>query len=172
MPALRAGSEVSRPAKSIADRALGKAANGSSPVWLRAPCHYERRPLLDHLGVETEGISGSLARLLVLLTVIAPYELGARLACLLLGVEVSAMGVWRVTLRLGEAAAQYQEEVTRYHDDSRSPDSSAKSGGRRGGRCGWLGSGEASPPAMTAPTGRRQPTACLAADRRRSVSRG
>jgi len=25
------------------------------------------------------------------------------------------MGVWRVTQRLGEAAAQYQEEVTRYH---------------------------------------------------------
>jgi DNA-directed RNA polymerase subunit RPC12/RpoP len=51
-----------------------------------APCHYECRPLLDHLGVEAGRISGSLARLLVLLTVIAPYELAARLACLLLGV--------------------------------------------------------------------------------------
>jgi cytochrome c len=36
------------------------------------PCHYECRPLLDHLGVEPGRISGSLARLLVLLTVIAP----------------------------------------------------------------------------------------------------
>jgi len=44
-----------------------------------APCHYECRPLLDHLGVEPGRISGSLARLLVLLTVIAPYELAARL---------------------------------------------------------------------------------------------
>jgi len=91
-----------------------------------APCHYQCRPLLDHLGVEAGRISGSLARLLVLRRVIAPYELAARLACLWLGVEVSAMGVWRVTQRLGEAAAQYQEEVTRYHDDSRSPDSPAK----------------------------------------------
>jgi hypothetical protein len=90
-----------------------------------APCHYECRPLLDHLGVEPGRISGSLARLLVLLTVIAPYELAARLAFLLLGVKVSAMGVWRVTQRLGEAAAQYQEEVTRYHSDRRSPDSPA-----------------------------------------------
>ena len=91
-----------------------------------APCHYECRPLLDHLGVEPGRISGSLARLLVLLTVIAPYELAARLAFLLLGVKVSALGVWRVTQRLGEAAARYQEEVTRYHSDSRSPDSPAK----------------------------------------------
>jgi hypothetical protein len=63
--------------------------------------------LLDHLGVEAGRISGSLARLLVLLTVIAPYELAARLAFLLLGAEVSAMGVWRVTQRPLEAAAQY-----------------------------------------------------------------
>ena len=91
-----------------------------------APCHYECRPLLDHLGVEAGRISGSLARLLVLLTVIAPYELAARLAFLLLGVKVSAMGMWRVTQRLGEAAAHYQEEVTRYHSDNRSPDSPAK----------------------------------------------
>jgi hypothetical protein len=90
------------------------------------PCHYECRPLLDHLGVEPGRISGSLARLLVLLTVIAPYELAARLAFLLLGVKVSAMGVWRVTQRLGEAAAQYQEQLTRYHSDRCSPDSAAK----------------------------------------------
>ena len=82
--------------------------------------------MLDHLGVEAGRISGSLARLLVLLTVIAPYELAARLAFLLLGVKVSAMGMWRVTQRLGEAAAQYQEEVTRYHGDGRSPDSPAQ----------------------------------------------
>jgi hypothetical protein len=87
------------------------------------PCHYECRPLLDHLGVEPGRISGSLARLLVVLTVIAPYELAARLALLLLGVKVSAMGVWRVTQRLGEAATQYQEQLTRYHGDSRRPDS-------------------------------------------------
>src|ERR1700723_1141911 len=35
-----------------------------------APCHYECRPLLDHLGVEAGRMSGSLARLLVLLAVI------------------------------------------------------------------------------------------------------
>lgn len=94
-----------------------------------ASCHYECRPLLDHLGVEAGRISGSLARLLVLLTVIAPYELAARLAFLLLGVKVSAMGVWRVTQRLGEAAAQYQEQLTGYHSDRLSPDSPAKEAG-------------------------------------------
>jgi hypothetical protein len=94
-----------------------------------ACCHYECRPLLDHLGVEAGRISGSLARLLVLLTVIAPYELAARLALLLLGVKVSAMGVWRVTQRLGEAAAQYQEQLTGYHSDRLSPDSAAKEAG-------------------------------------------
>jgi hypothetical protein len=85
-----------------------------------APCHYECRPLLDHLGVEAGRISGSLARLLVLLAVITPYELAARLAWLLLGVKVSAMGVWRVTQRLGEAAAGYTEALSQYHSDSRS----------------------------------------------------
>ena len=85
-----------------------------------APCHYECRPFLDHLGVEPGRISGSLARLLVLLAVITPYELAARLAGLLLGVKVSAMGVWRVTQRLGEAAARYTEELSQYHGDSRS----------------------------------------------------
>jgi hypothetical protein len=84
------------------------------------PCGYDCRPLLDHLGVEPGRISGSLARLLALLGVIVPYELAARLAWLLLGVRVSAMGVWRVTQRLGEAAACYSEELSRYHGDSRS----------------------------------------------------
>ena len=50
----------------------------------------------------------------------APYELAARLADLLLGVTVSAMGVWRVTQRLGQAAASYSEALSRYHADSRS----------------------------------------------------
>lgn len=45
-----------------------------------ARCHYECRPLLDHLGVEAGPMSGSLARLLVLLAVITPYEKAARLA--------------------------------------------------------------------------------------------
>lgn len=85
-----------------------------------ASCKYEFRPLLGHLGVEAGRISGSLARLLVLLAVITPYELAARLAWLLLGVKVSAMGVWRVTQRLGEAAARYTEELSQYHGDSRS----------------------------------------------------
>jgi hypothetical protein len=85
-----------------------------------APCHSECRPLLDHLGVEAGRISGSLARLLALLAVITPYELAARLAGLLLGVKVSAMGVWRVTQRLGEAAARYTEELSQYHGDRRS----------------------------------------------------
>jgi hypothetical protein len=85
-------------------------------------CGRECRPLLDHLGVEPGRISGSLARLLALLTVIAPCGQAARLAFLLLGVEISAMGVWRVTQRLGEAAASYQEALSRYHGNSRSPD--------------------------------------------------
>lgn len=84
------------------------------------PCGYECRPLLDHLGVEAGRISGSLARLMGLLAVIAPYELAAKLVWLLLGVRVSAMGVWRVAQRLGEAAACYSEELSRYHRDRHS----------------------------------------------------
>ena len=64
-------------------------------------------------------ICGSLARLLALLAVVAPYELAARLAGLLLGVKISAMGVWRVAQRLGQAASNYSEELSRYHADSR-----------------------------------------------------
>lgn len=86
------------------------------------PCHLQRRPLLEILGVESGRISGALARLLCLLAVVAPYQLSARLAWLLLGVKVSAMGVWRVTQRLGEAAARYSEQLSQYHDDSRSPE--------------------------------------------------
>lgn len=77
------------------------------------PCRYECRPLLDLLGVEPGRISGTLARLLVLLAVVAPYPLAARLASLLLGVSVSPMGIWRVAQRLGEAAASYTEALSR-----------------------------------------------------------
>lgn len=84
------------------------------------PCHYECRPLLDLLDVEPGRISGALARLLALLATVAPYPLAARLAWLLLGVVISPMGVWRVVQRLGEAAARYQDELSRYHADSRS----------------------------------------------------
>ena len=85
-----------------------------------SPCKQERRPLLELLGVEPGRICGSLARCLGLLAVVAPYELAARLAQLLLGVTISAMGVWRVTQRLGQAAASYSETLSQYHADSRS----------------------------------------------------
>jgi hypothetical protein len=83
-------------------------------------CQYECRPLLDLLGVEPGRISGALARLLAALATVAPYPLAARLAGLLLGVTISPMGVWRVTQRLGAAAAHYSDELSRYHADSRS----------------------------------------------------
>ncbi len=85
-------------------------------------CGVQCRPLLDLLGVEPGRFSASLARLLALLAVVAPYPLAARLAWLLLGVKVSSMGVWRATKRLGEAAANYSEGLSAYHADSRSPD--------------------------------------------------
>lgn len=83
-------------------------------------CGVERRPVLEELGVEPGRVCGALARLLALLAVVAPYELAARLADLLLGVEISAMGVWRVTQRLGQAACHYSEGLGVYHSDSRS----------------------------------------------------
>lgn len=85
-----------------------------------SPCHRECRPLLEQLGIEPGRISGALARLLAVLATVVPYQLAARLAELLLGVHVSAMGVWRVAQRLGQAAAQYDEDLSRYHADSRS----------------------------------------------------
>ena len=85
-------------------------------------CGLQCRPLLDRLGVEPGRISGSLARLLALLAAVAPYPLAARLAWLLLGVQVGAMGVWRVAQRLGEAAADYSEKLSEYHADSRNPE--------------------------------------------------
>jgi len=84
------------------------------------PCRYECRPLLDLLGVEPGRISGALARLLALLATVAPYPLAARLAWLLLGVTISPMGIWRVAQRLGEAAADRTDALSRYHADSRS----------------------------------------------------
>ena len=87
----------------------------------RCPCcHGESRPLLDHLGVEPGHICGSLARLLALLAAVVPYQLAATLAGLLLGVKTNGMSVWRVTQRLGQAAADYSEELSTYHADSRS----------------------------------------------------
>lgn len=84
-----------------------------SPARYRcSPCKQERRPLLDLLGVEPGRICGSLARRLGLLAAVAPYELAARLAQLLLGVSISAMGVWRVAQRLGQAAADYSEALS------------------------------------------------------------
>src|ERR1019366_4042536 len=90
------------------------------PRYRCPDCGCERRPLLDLLGVEPGRICGSLARRLGLLATVAPYALAARLAQLLLGVTISAMGVWRVTQRLGQAAASYSEALSQYHADSRS----------------------------------------------------
>jgi len=70
------------------------------------------------LGVEPDRISGALARLLALLATVAPYPLASRLAWL--GVVISPMGIWRVAQRLGESASRYQDELSRYHADSRS----------------------------------------------------
>ena len=93
----------------------------ASVARYRCPnCQEERRPLLDLLGVEPGRISGSLARLLALLAVVAPYPLAAQLAWLLLGVEISPMGVWKVVQRLGESAARYSQALSQYHADSRS----------------------------------------------------
>jgi hypothetical protein len=92
----------------------------SAPRYRCSPCKCERRPLLEVLGVEAGRICGSLARWLALLATVAPYELAARLANLLLGVTISPMGVWRVTQRLGQAAASYSEALSQYHADSRS----------------------------------------------------
>jgi len=93
----------------------------SAPVsrFVCRACHVQCRPLLGLLGVEPGRISGSLARLLALLAAVAPYSLAARLAWLLLGVDVNAMGVWRAAQRLGQAAADYSEGLSAYHADSR-----------------------------------------------------
>jgi ribosomal protein S27AE len=100
--------------------------NASPARYRCSPCKQERRPLLDLLGVEPGRICGSLARRLGLLAAVAPYELAARLAHLLLGVTISAMGVWRVAQRLGQAAASYSEALSQYHADSRSESASVE----------------------------------------------
>lgn len=92
----------------------------AAPRYRCRACKHQRRPLLEALGVEAGRICGSLARLLALLATVAPYELAAWLAESLLGVTINAMRVWRVTQRLGEAAASYSEAVSQYHADSRS----------------------------------------------------
>lgn len=96
------------------------------PRYRCAGCKYECRPVLEQLGVEPGRISGSLARLLALLAVVAPYTTAAQLAWLLLGVKISPMGIWRVAQRMGEAAARYNEDLTKYHSDSRSEPTSAQ----------------------------------------------
>jgi hypothetical protein len=99
----------------------------ASVVRYRCPaCQAERRPLLDLLGVEPGRISGSLARLLALLAVVAPYPLAAALAWLLLGVKISPMGIWKVVQRLGESTARYSEGMSQYHADSRSEGASTQ----------------------------------------------
>jgi hypothetical protein len=98
----------------------------AAPRYRCAPCQHERRPVLEVLGVESGRICGLLARSLALLATVAPYELAAWLAERLLGVKVSAMGVWRVTQRLGQAAASYSEALSQYHADSRSPGTSVE----------------------------------------------
>ena len=90
------------------------------PRYRCKACGCETRPLLDQLGVEPGRICGSLARLLAVLTVVAPYPLAARLADMLLGVKISTMGIWRVTQRLGQSAANYSDALSQYHADSRS----------------------------------------------------
>jgi hypothetical protein len=57
---------------------------------------------------------------LAVLAVVAPYAQAAQLAWLLLGVRISAMGVWRVAQRLGEAAVRYSDALSQYHADDRS----------------------------------------------------
>jgi hypothetical protein len=98
----------------------------SAPRYRCSTCQHDRRPLLEVLGVEAGHICGWLARLLALLATVAPYELAAWLAERLLGVKVSAMGVWRVTQRLGRAAASYSEALSQYHADSQSKSASVE----------------------------------------------
>jgi len=99
----------------------------ASVVRYRCPtCRGECRPLLDLLGVEPGRISGSLARLLALLAVVAPYSLAAALAELLLGVKISPMGIWKVVQRLGESACGYSTGLSHYHADSRSEGASTQ----------------------------------------------
>jgi len=109
--------------------AIQSAVSSAAPPLLqrsREAARQERRPLLDLLGVEPGRISGSLARLLALLAVVAPYPLAATLAWLLLGVKISPMGIWKVVQRLGESACRYSAGLSQYHADSRSQGASTQ----------------------------------------------
>jgi len=101
----------------------------AGPVWQTQRTGFAFRvSSLSHAVSATAGsagsgtgrVSGSLARLLAVLAAVAPYPLAARLAWLLLGVEVNAMNVWRAAQRLGQAAADYSEGLSDYPADSRS----------------------------------------------------
>lgn len=84
-------------------------------------CKTRSRPLFDRLGIEPGRISGALARLIALLGVVAPYELAAQMVGLLLGLQVNAMGVWREVQRLGAAYETYDQALSLYHGDVRTP---------------------------------------------------
>jgi len=56
--------------------------------------------------VEPGRVSGSLARRLALLAVVAPYTLAAQLAWLRLGVRSRPTGVWNVVPRLDASAVR------------------------------------------------------------------
>ncbi len=84
-------------------------------------CKTRSRPLFDRLGIEPGRISGALARLIALLGVVAPYELAAQMVGLLLGLQVNAMGVWREVQRLGAAYETYDQALSLYHGDARTP---------------------------------------------------
>ena len=91
----------------------------SPSVYRCRPCKWQVRPLWNRLGVETGYITGALARLVALLGVIVPYEMAAKLAAELLGVNVSPMTVWREVQRLGSACEAYQQQSMRHFNDPR-----------------------------------------------------
>src|ERR1700731_4930622 len=114
------------------------------PRYRCPSCGCECRPLLDLLGVEPGRISGSLARLLALLAVVAPYRLAAHLAGLLVGVTIRPRGVWRVAQRLGQAAASDSEGQSQYHADSRGEGAPTHAAPGYGpAERGWLCAGQA-----------------------------
>lgn len=92
------------------------------PVYRCRPCRRQVRPLWERLGIEAGRFTGALSRLLALLGVVVPYELAAHLATELLGVDVSAMTVWREVQRLGAACETYQQQaMLHYNDPQREP---------------------------------------------------
>jgi hypothetical protein len=88
-------------------------------VYRCKPCKRQLRPLWECLGIEAGRITGALSRLLALLGVVVPYELAARLATELLGVEVCPMTVWREVQRLGAACETYQQQAMLHYNDPR-----------------------------------------------------